>query len=48
MSKKDGKATLLNAASKREIYHTTGTSPVMLSEFVAKSCPVNAIKVITG
>lgn len=45
MSKKDGKATLLNAAGKKDIYHITSTFPLALSQFVAKSCPVSAIKI---
>jgi ferredoxin len=46
MSKKDGKAQLLHAVSKKEIYHTSSSAPVSLSQFVAAACPVNAIKVI--
>lgn len=45
MSKKDGKAHLLNAISKKEIYQVMTYAPPKLSQFVAASCPVNAIKV---
>jgi ferredoxin len=45
MSKKDGKATLLNATVKKDIHHITTKSSTDLSRFVAKSCTVNAIKV---
>lgn len=47
MSKKDGKAHLLHAESKKEIYHVSSRDPLSLTQFVAKSCPVNAIKVVT-
>lgn len=45
MSKKDGKAVLLNASSKKEIY----ILPVNDEEsriylFLVKACPVNIIK----
>jgi ferredoxin len=45
MSKKDGKATLLNAIVKKEIHQVSAHAAVKLSKFVAKSCTVNAIKV---
>jgi hypothetical protein len=45
MSKKDGKATLLNAIVKKEIHQVSAHATVKLSKFVAKSCTVNAIKV---
>ncbi len=45
MSRKDGKAHLLNAISKKDIHQLTSPAPVSLSTLVAKACPVNAIKV---
>lgn len=45
MSKKDGKAHLLMSILKKDIHQLTTNEPLALSEFVAKSCPVNAIKV---
>jgi hypothetical protein len=45
MSRKDGKATLLNATVKKEIHQVSAHAAVQLSKFVAKSCTVNAIKV---
>jgi ferredoxin len=46
MSRKDGKANLLRAIVKKEIHQATSNASIPLSNFVAKSCPVNAIKVI--
>lgn len=46
MSKKDGRATLLHAVNKNEIYQATVASSKELGHFVATSCPVNAIKVV--
>lgn len=48
MSKKDGKAVLLNASSKKDIY----TLPVndeaaAICQFLVKACPVNIIKIST-
>ena len=47
MSKKDGKATLVQAIVKKEVYqlnvHEMDTA---LAMDVAKACPVNVIKVI--
>jgi hypothetical protein len=45
MSKKDGKATLLHAMVKKEIHQVNAHSSLELSQFVAKACTVNAIKV---
>lgn len=45
MSKKDGKAHLLKAIVKKDIHQLSCHAPLSLSKFVAKSCPVNAIKV---
>jgi len=45
MSRKDGKANLLRATVKKEIHQTSSNASKPLSNFVAKSCPVNAIKV---
>lgn len=45
MSKKDGKATLLNATVKKDIHQIDTQASRELAQFVAKSCTVNAIKV---
>jgi ferredoxin len=48
MSKKDGKANLLKAVVKKEIHLITTMAPFRLSNFIAKSCPVNAIQVVAN
>ena len=45
MSKKDGKATLLNSLKKKEIYQAKVFTTVGHCKLVVKACPVNAIKV---
>lgn len=44
MSRKDGKATLLNATVKKDIHQVSVKVSNGLTAFVAKSCTVNAIK----
>lgn len=44
MSRKDGKAHLLNAIEKKGIHQLSCNVSMELSKFVAKSCPTNAIK----
>lgn len=46
MSKKDGKANLLRAIVKKDIHQATVKESLSNSQFVAKACPVNAIKVV--
>lgn len=46
MSKKDGKAILLHGTAKKEIYSLTIASAEReRSQFIAKACPVNIIKI---
>lgn len=46
MSKKDGKAILLNAVSKKDIYTlSVNDTDEVLCLFLVKVCPVNIIKV---
>lgn len=46
MSKKDGKAVLLNASSKKEIYILpVNDEESRAFQFLVKACPVNIIKV---
>lgn len=47
MSKKDGKATLLNATSRKDIYALAVTEEVAVqAQPVVKACPVRVIKVV--
>ncbi len=47
MSKKDGKAVLLNALKKKSIFIINiNESEIMLSEKVANACPVKIIKIL--
>ena len=47
MSMKDGKANLLRAAAKKDVFILlVGESHLQQSHEVAKACPVNIIKVI--
>ncbi|MHB1178622.1 MAG: ferredoxin [Daejeonella sp.] len=46
MSKKDGKAVLLNASSKKDIYSlSVNAEAAALCQFLVKACPVNIIKI---
>jgi len=46
MSKKDGKATLLNAIEKKSIYILPAHQHILsTTESVAKACPVKIIKI---
>jgi ferredoxin len=46
MSKKDGKAILLNSDSKKDIYSLSiPDDAVNQSQLIAKACPVNIIKI---
>lgn len=46
MSKKDGKAILLNSDSKKDIFSLSITeNSVKQSQLIAKACPVNIIKI---
>ena len=46
MSKKDGKAILLNSSSKKDIYSLPiSDEAVNQSNQIAKACPVNIIKI---
>jgi len=48
MSKKDGKANLLKAKSKKEIYTVTiSQDEVKANILAAKNCPPKIIKIIT-
>lgn len=47
MSKKDGKATLLNATAKKEVFVLPASTIVKEQTLgVAKACPVKIIKVV--
>ena len=46
LSRKDGKANLLGATVKKEIHQLSSAAPLHISLFIAKACPVNAIKVV--
>ena len=47
MSKKDGKATLLNATDKKDVFVLTiPASKVVHSQEIATACPVRIIKVL--
>ena len=49
MSKKDGKAILLNSMLKKEIYALDiPEDAVIQSKLIAKACPVNIIKINHG
>ena len=46
MSKKDGKAILLNSDSKKDIFSLSiSEEAVYQSQQIAKACPVNIIKI---
>jgi hypothetical protein len=46
MSKKDGKAVLLNATSKKDLYILdVNDEATSAFRFLVKACPVNIIKV---
>jgi hypothetical protein len=46
MSKKDGKAVLLNASSKKDIYILDVNDEASGAyQFLVKACPVNIIKI---
>jgi ferredoxin len=46
MSGKDGKATLLNSSSKKDIYTlSVSNEAAALCQFLVKACPVNIIKI---
>jgi ferredoxin len=45
MSKKDGKATLINAQVKKDIYHLIVNEEIKFqSQEIAKACPAKIIK----
>ncbi len=47
MSKKDGKATLLKAVAKKDIYVLQISQKLQIkSQDIAKACPVKIIKVV--
>lgn len=47
MSKKDGKATLLNATEKKEVFVLpVGMNSLQLTHEVTRACPVKIIKVL--
>jgi ferredoxin len=47
MSKKDGKATLLNSTAKKEVYILSVSNEMeQPTQEVAKACPVKIIKVL--
>lgn len=47
MSKKDGKATLVNAIVKKDISQVTIAEPMVeISKNIGKACPVGIIKII--
>jgi ferredoxin len=47
MSKKDGKATLLRAAVKKEIHILSIAAPLQIkSQEIAAACPVRIIKIL--
>ena len=46
LSRKDGKANLLEATEKKGIYLASSTAPQHLSLLIAKTCPGKAIKVV--
>jgi ferredoxin len=46
MSRKDGKATLVGAEIKRNVYVLTTHNSQLRTEAVANACPVKIIKVI--
>ena len=47
MSKKDGKATLLNGVGKKELFILNITqAAISKSETIAEACPVKIIKIV--
>lgn len=46
LSKMDGKANLLRAMLKNEVYQAISLEPLETSLLIEKACPVNAIKIV--